>query len=366
MPRVALTDLAIRSLKPGTWLDEKLPGFGLRVGKATKTWVVIRTQRRIRTTIGHYPALSLADARTKARSLLIAREEPKAPTVTFAAARTAYLTEHVGRESTKRELTRLLTKHFAKLDGRELPTITDQHIHTQITSLAPSEALHAFRAVRAMLRWCQRPPRRYLPHSPLEGYAPPGRDGRKTRILSDSEIKRVLEASSGQCGAITKLMLLWGTRLGETLALRRDWIVNGVMVIPGEATKNRRPHSIPILPLAQSVLDQLPEQGPFFFPGRWNKNTHTNEGSWGKLHREQLKASQTEGWTAHDARRTFRSACARLRISRDLAERLLNHAQGALDEIYDHYTYEDEKREALAKIEGWIASLLSPTITPPV
>lgn len=365
MPRIALTDITIRSLKPGTWFDEKLPAFGLRVGKNTKTWVVIRTQRRIRTTIGHYPALSLADARVAARKLLTEPHAAKAAVVTFAAARTAYLAEHTGRSSTIRELTRLLTKHFAALDSRDLPTVTDQDISKRLKDLPPSEALHAFRAVRAMFRWCQRPPRRYIQHSPMEGYAPPSRDGRKTRILSDEELKRVLEASTGLTGAITRLMLLWGTRLGETIALRRDWVSDGVLTIPGEVTKNRRPHTIPILPLAQAVLDQLPERGHFFFPGRWDKTTHVNEGSWGKLHRAQLIASKTEGWTAHDCRRTFRSACARLRISRDLAERLLNHAQGALDEIYDHYDYLDDKRDALAKIETWISSLEPVTVSEP-
>ena len=45
-------------------------------------------------------------------------------------------------------------------------------------------------------------------------------------------------------------------------------------------------------------------------------------------------------------------------VSRDIAERLLNHAQGVLDEIYDRHDYLEEKKEALAKIEKWISDLL--------
>lgn len=266
MPRTTLTDLTIRSLKAGTWFDEKLPAFGIRVGKTTKTWIVMRTQKRIRTTVGHYPAMSLADARQKARALLIEKSEPKEPSVTFAEARIAYLAEHPGRPRTKKELTRLLTKHFATLDKKPMREITDRDVQRCMALLKPSEALHAFRAARAMFRWSVRPPRRYVPHSPLEGYVPPTTDGKGTRVLSDSEVKLVLERSTGVPRAILMLMLLWGTRKGETLNLRRDWIADGILTIPAEVTKNGNPHSIPILPLAQSILDTLPPNGPYFFP----------------------------------------------------------------------------------------------------
>lgn len=344
VPRAHLTDLSIRALKPGTWFDEKLPAFGIRVGKLTKTWIVMRTQKRIRTVIGHYPAMSLADARQKARALLLDKPEPKEPRITFAEARAAYLAQHNGRPRTVKELTRLLTKHFddGPLDKVKLPE-----------GLRPSEALHAFRAIRAMMRWCVRPPHRYLTHNPFDGYAPQTRDGKRTRLISDLEVKTLLGADRGQSGAIVTLMLLWGTRKGETLALRRDWIADGVLTIPGHITKNGRPHTIPILPYAQSILDTLPS--PYLFPG---KNGHLHDGSWTKLHRTLQKNSGVTDWTAHDCRRTFRSVCARLGVRREIAERLLNHAQGELDEIYDHHSYLPEKENALALVESWLTSLL--------
>src|ERR1700682_5100561 len=33
MPKIALSDLTVKSLKPGMYLDIKTPGFGIRVGK---------------------------------------------------------------------------------------------------------------------------------------------------------------------------------------------------------------------------------------------------------------------------------------------------------------------------------------------
>ena len=35
---------------------------------------------------------------------------------------------------------------------------------------------------RTMLRWCTCPPRRYITHSPLEGYEPPSQDRKPTSL----------------------------------------------------------------------------------------------------------------------------------------------------------------------------------------
>src|SRR5579859_2429147 len=70
MPRLQLTDLTIRALKSDAqtdYWDTKTPGFGIRVGKLTKTFIAkVQNQRH---TIGQYPEISLQDARRKALAL---------------------------------------------------------------------------------------------------------------------------------------------------------------------------------------------------------------------------------------------------------------------------------------------------------
>ena len=67
--RIKLTDVTILSLKTeGHYWDLTLPGFGVRVGRNRKTFLVMRN--RIRKRLGHYPAMSLADARRRAVSML--------------------------------------------------------------------------------------------------------------------------------------------------------------------------------------------------------------------------------------------------------------------------------------------------------
>src|SRR5262249_27324443 len=80
MPHVKLTDRVVQGLQsPSTGridyfdADRKLPGFGLRVSASgRKSWVLLyrHAGRTRRLTLGPYPHLGIADARTKAKEAL--------------------------------------------------------------------------------------------------------------------------------------------------------------------------------------------------------------------------------------------------------------------------------------------------------
>ena len=89
-----LTDLAVRTLKPGYYWDEATPGFGIRVGKKAKAWTIIRGNTRERLTIGRYPTIPLIDARKEARRLLCIEVELRTEAPSFADAKTLFLDEH--------------------------------------------------------------------------------------------------------------------------------------------------------------------------------------------------------------------------------------------------------------------------------
>lgn len=69
-----LTDLAIKSLPIGKHFDSSTPAFGIRVGKNRRTWVVMRGKQRQLIRLGHYPAMTLSEARTKGKQLLAATQ----------------------------------------------------------------------------------------------------------------------------------------------------------------------------------------------------------------------------------------------------------------------------------------------------
>ena len=77
MPTILLTDRHIKTLKPYgqrvDYFDRRVTGLALRLAASgRKTWCVFyRVNRRLRRmTLGHYPAVTLHAARTKARQVL--------------------------------------------------------------------------------------------------------------------------------------------------------------------------------------------------------------------------------------------------------------------------------------------------------
>lgn len=340
--KVALTDLSVRAMKAPargqkTVWDKSSP-IGVRASVGGSKSFVVMVGSGQRKVIGRVGTLSLAEARAEAKRILAEKTlglTKKPSAINFETAVAHFLEDNYknsrGRR-TKSEAKRLLEKHFVPaFRKRPLSDITDRDIGVQLAKLGktPSTQLHAFRTLRAMLRWCTRPPRRYIPHSPLEGYEAPGQDKKRARVLTDTELVKVWNAAQGQHGAMIRLLILWGTRSGETARLQRGWIEEGVVTIPGQFTKNGRAHAIPLLPMARAILTEQTTNSAYFFPGRLLSEAHFNDGSWGKLKAEIDKASGVRDWQIRDLRRTFRSNMAKLRVPREIAEVLLNHVTGA-------------------------------------
>ena len=374
-----LTDVSVRAVPTPargqiTIWDKSSP-LGVRVSQGGARTFIVMVGAGKRHVIGRVGIIPLAHARTESkrivaeRTLGIFRPKPP-PSIIFEAALSEYLTEHfvTRRPATLREATRGLNRHFLPpFRKSRLADITDSDIARELKKLAhtPSEQLHAFRAIRAMLRWCTRPPRRYIAHSPLEGYPPPGQDRKRSRVLTDRELTAVWRACDVPNGDLVRLLILWGTRNGETGRLRREWIDDGLLTVPSHVTKNGRAHAIPLLPMACVILDRQEQRAPAFFPGRLRGDSFFKDKSWHKLRAEIERRSGVTNWQLRDLRRTFRSGLSRLGVPRTVCEILLNHVTGAnrneLDEIYDRYDYLPEKCGALIKWEQHILKLLSDT-----
>jgi hypothetical protein len=134
MPTMLLTDISVRALKGSAsnpkFFDTKTPGFGIRCGLKRKTWVVMRGKNRELVTLGHYPDLSLSDARAKAKKLLATEPVARTVRITFAQARDEFLEQNYqGSKSAWPGIVKLiLKKHFKGFDGKQLTAITDEDI----------------------------------------------------------------------------------------------------------------------------------------------------------------------------------------------------------------------------------------------
>ena len=69
----------------------------------------------------------------------------------------------------------------------------------------------------------------------------------------------------------------------------------------------------------------------------------------------------TAPWTFHDLRRTAKSLMARAGVLPHTSERVLGHAIGGVEGVYDRHSYLDEKADALKALASLISTILAPT-----
>jgi integrase len=366
MPKLHMTDVVVSRLKEcGTFYDLSTPAFALRVGKTRKTWFVVRGRERLRNNIGHYPTVSLADARKEARKLLT--EEPtKAERTAFDEAYENFKEAIKSKkERTQYDYKRVLDKYLQpKLGSKKLGDISYENITAITDPLTRGEKRNALAVARTFFRWCVRPPRKYLKHSPLEGVEIPKARKRK-RILNPEELIKVWQATIRQGyphGTVCQLLMLTGQRECEIANLRRPWINprEQTITLPEWLTKNSKEHIFPYSDLVAEILESIPRRNDtdLLFPCRISNERPIS--GWSKF-KKQLDDG-VPGWTLHDLRRTYRSIHGQIGTPSEIAERLINHAaavQTEVEEIYDRWHYLPQMRQAVEAFERHFRSLLT-------
>ena len=129
MPRLHLTDLAVRALKtPASgqvdYWDAAIRGFGVRVSQAgTKTFVAKVKNRRV--TIGRYPDVSLADARRKANGVKSETQPVDRSNITFEQAYEKFKAAHRREERAYQVRLRARPRKVLYVSIREKPAGQD-------------------------------------------------------------------------------------------------------------------------------------------------------------------------------------------------------------------------------------------------
>jgi integrase len=371
-----LTDIVLRNLPAPeqgqkAYPDDSVPGFGVRVStRGTKTFTLVHGRSRERTTIGRYPVISLAEARTEAKRLLaertLGRHQPQR--MKFEVALSQFFTAHLAQKCnprTEKEVKRLLNKHLLpKLKEKKLREVSTQDVMKIVDGMlaTPGECDHLFRAAKTFFRWTVR--RRLIPHSPLEGLEAPVRMVSRDRVLSDDELTTLLIQTgvAESFGAFVRLLILTGQRKGEIASLRGDMIDTERRTISLPMTKNRRPHTFPFGDEVAAVLATLPTTGNLF-PGRQASDDLDEPTAFNGFSKAMDKFRNDCGiahWTLHDLRRTFATGLQRLGVRLEVIEALLNHLSGTragIVGVYQRHSYVEEMRAAQALWEKHIASL---------
>jgi len=417
MPAQPLTDALVRSLRPPLSgrvevTDARCRGLVLRItGAGEKTWAFRyrdRAGRPQRLTIGRYPDVGLADARTKAdeerrrvatgASPAVEKREARenADRLAFGHLADRYLEEHARRfkrshEADERNLKLHVRPHWQRLPYADirrrdvvelLEGIYASGRHTQSNRVkALVSKLFAFAVEKGL-----------LDASPATGMRRIADEVPRERVLTDDEVRLfwrtvMLAPVSPKVGLALRLALLTGQRAGEVAGMRLDELQavddpsGALWTLPAARTKARREHLVPLSSLAVSIIRDalaLPrrDRDPFVFPSpragevpspitahalavamarvavslaHGSKEPHA-------LAKHQGAASwRAETPSPHDLRRTAATRMRALGVARDDVRLVLNHAPGdVLGRHYDRHAGLGEKRRAL---DAWAREL---------
>lgn len=135
-----------------------------------------------------------------------------------------------------------------------------------------------------------------------------------------------------------------GARWSEIDKRRALWTV------PPGRMKMGRLHLVPLSAQTLALLDRLPSDGDFLFPGKRRGMMSENTMLFGI--QKRLGFSQA---TSHGMRAVFKTVCTEARLDRDAIERCLAHVTGnKVEAAYDASELLQQRREILQWYSDWL------------
>lgn len=413
MSTKTLTSRAIQTLKPEKTLTDSGDNRGLRVtcGKTGVKTFYYRykspvTGKLVQMKIGHFPQMSLAEARSKLQELKYQRQENLCPAslarekraeeerqqaeMLMAAELTnrklveLYLSERIedrvgpkgelipGARNKKgqKEVRRIMAQDVLPFIG-DLPACETKRHHIlklAQTVLERGANVQAGNLIRELTATYE--------HGLGLGYLPEDfvnpavlakaslkqakiklTSSKGKRALSDSELTKLLRwiPVSGFPLAHQKIlkMTLWtGCRTGEIASSEwKDFDLNkGTLHIKESKTGTERYAQLPHQ--AVEYMKSIKLSGCAYpFASLMTKKPlpqkQLTEAAW-RLRRDG-KMLDIDHWSPHDLRRTVRTGLARLQCPSEVAEAIIGHAKKGIEGTYDLHSYEDQARVWLQK-----------------
>jgi integrase len=364
--------------------DDQLSGFGYRLragagGKVLRSWVVQyrRGGASRRLLLGSAEVLSAEQARTmakKALGLIANGADPQADKadrrdkdkVTLRAVIDEYLAakQPQVRRRTLVEIRRYLTVYCRPLHGMPVDAVTRKDIATRLVAIGREHgsitAARTRAALSAFFTWAMQ--MGIVEANPVLGTAKPQDTTPRDRVLSDAELAAIWRAcGDDDFGRIVRLLILMPCRRSEIGGMRWDELVDlerGLWTLPAERSKNGRAHTLPLLPMALTIIKAVPRMATrdHLFGVRANGFTR-----WEDSKAAVDARSGVTGWVLHDIRRTVATKMADLGVPPHVIEQVLNHVSGhksGVAGIYNRSSYEREVRSALALWHDHVRTLI--------
>jgi integrase len=204
-----------------------------------------------------------------------------------------------------------------------------------------------------------------LEFNPCSGVERVKKASPRTRVLSDSELVKVIKALEEEAipmrGIFTAL-LLTAQRSGEVLGMKWSELKEGnsIWVIPPSRTKNGTEHLVHISPELKKMLRLVRENlSPVYFAHQnlrdyvfASPNNSFGHVKWiRKACNRIIDRAEIEHFTPHDLRRTAATGIRALdepKVDRETVAKILNHKSYSVTALhYDHHLQLIERKEAL-------------------
>jgi hypothetical protein len=396
--------------------DSLVPGLALRVtDTGSKSFVLFgrfpaNPKVFTRLSMGRFPAVTLEQARTKARKWLDLvdrgldprhqEERERLQALRQACFSVEVVFEDFAREKLAHErrgsdVAREIRKDILPAIGArpiaEVERIEIREIIKNKRRSAPAQARNLLGYAKRLFSWAVDQEIYGLKASPcgdIRAAEIIGAKRRGERVLSDDELFALWRAAKREpypYRQVYQLLILNALRLNEVADAvdaefefrKRDWTV------PGARMKGRngeaRPHLVPLTAWSLEILGELPQlpHGPFLFSCNLGETpvwlgSKVKRRLDARMLRTLRALARKAGkdpeqvtladWTNHDIRRTVRTnlsslrTAAGFRIPDEVKESVIAHVRPGIKGVYDKYEYSDEKFEAL---ESWAERLRS-------
>jgi integrase len=273
----------------------------------------------------------------------------------------------------------------AQFDTKRIDEIGRADITAALDAISPAKVAmrsSVFAYGRILWKWAFE--RELVESTPFEALRAPAKPESRERVLDATEIPIIWRATRKipyPFGPAFRLLLITGQRRSEVLGARwEEMDKDGASwTIPGDRTKNKLPHTVPLSDLAMAEIAALagkPGEPP---PDKWptsglifstNARTPASGVSKAKARLDTAIAEAAKKeivsanpWRLHDLRRTMATALESDGVNPSTIEAILNHVAGKRSKAlgaYARYDYGPEKRAALGAWATTLSALVAP------
>ena len=395
-----LTALELKSMAtPAKMIEiaddpEAFPGLRIRVSPTGLITFFhrfrdpLKANNLTKRTLGRYPEVSLKEARklwAHSQETIGQEPEPSADSdpglleqpqssilgEALVRAYVSWKSQHV--KSWKVDDNNLKAEFLPALGSTPIADITRADIRGILNSIEARGAMvrrnRIFASIRSMFNWAI--DNEYVDTSPCTGIKQLNEKSRD-RVLTDREIKRLYLESSmvdkveGVYFNLYFFMLLTACRVNEACTM--EWseldltAERPTWTIPGEKSKNGKPHMVFLSKRAIRILESREKRGEYV----WTASRHVHRGvkhlsaaTASRKAQDIVRQLKMDHWTPHDLRRTCATGMARIGFSNEVIDRALNHTPTGISAVYNRHRYDDEVFQAWTKWEESVVKICS-------